>query len=135
MKKIHPKMKVLERSQHFSHYKSMGIFPDAQGQLIVREPVIGLTKWLRPNGLKVCSYVEKCAEFKNQTLKNLAGTQKCYVQQSSPRGMQYLKIALKWEVPLQVYNLKHVTLVVKCKIWQQTMFNIKIKIRHAKDAF
>ena len=33
MKKIHPKMKVLERSQHFSHYKSMGIFQDAQGQL------------------------------------------------------------------------------------------------------
>ena len=34
MKKINPKMKVLEWSQHFSHYKSMGIFPDAQGQLI-----------------------------------------------------------------------------------------------------
>ena len=33
MKKIHPKMKVLEWSQHFSHYKSMGILPDAQGQL------------------------------------------------------------------------------------------------------
>ena len=33
MKKIHPKMKVLEWSQHFAHYKSMGIFPDAQGQL------------------------------------------------------------------------------------------------------
>ena len=33
MKKIHPKMKVLELSQHFSHCKSMGIFPDAQGQL------------------------------------------------------------------------------------------------------
>ena len=33
MKKIHPKMKVLEWSQHFSHFKSMGIFPDAQGQL------------------------------------------------------------------------------------------------------
>ena len=33
MKKIHPKMKVLEWSQHFSHYKSMEIFPDAQGQL------------------------------------------------------------------------------------------------------
>ena len=29
--------------------------------LIVREPVIGLIKWLRPKGLKVCSYVEKCA--------------------------------------------------------------------------
>ena len=33
MKKIHPKMKVLEWSQHISHYKSMGIFQDAQGQL------------------------------------------------------------------------------------------------------
>ena len=33
MNKIHRKMKVLERSHHFSHYKSMGIFPDAQGQL------------------------------------------------------------------------------------------------------
>ena len=33
MKKIHQKMKVLEWSQHFSHYKFMGIFPDAQGQL------------------------------------------------------------------------------------------------------
>ena len=33
IKKIHLKMKVLEWSQHFSHYKSMGIFPNAQGQL------------------------------------------------------------------------------------------------------
>ena len=29
----HPKIKVLGWSQHFSHYESMGIFPDAQGQL------------------------------------------------------------------------------------------------------
>ena len=29
----HWKMKVLEWSQRFSHYKSMGIFPNAQGQL------------------------------------------------------------------------------------------------------
>ena len=35
--------------------------------ILVQEPVIGLIKWLRPKGLKVCSYVEKCAEFKNQT--------------------------------------------------------------------
>ena len=33
MKKIHWKMKVLEGSQRFSHYKSMVIFPHAQGQL------------------------------------------------------------------------------------------------------
>ena len=32
MKMIESKMKELEWSQHFSHYKSMGIFPDAQGQ-------------------------------------------------------------------------------------------------------
>ena len=33
MKKILWKMKALEWSQCFSHYKSMGIFPNAQGQL------------------------------------------------------------------------------------------------------
>ena len=33
MKMIHTKMKELECSQDFSHYMSMGIFPDAQGQL------------------------------------------------------------------------------------------------------
>ena len=33
MRMIESKMKELECSQNFSHYKSMGIFPDAQGQL------------------------------------------------------------------------------------------------------
>ena len=33
MKIIQSKLKGLESSQHFSHYKSMGISPDAQGQL------------------------------------------------------------------------------------------------------
>ena len=33
MKKIQLKMKALECSQYFSHYKSMGIFPGAQEQL------------------------------------------------------------------------------------------------------
>ena len=51
---------------------------------IVREPVIGLIKWFRPKGLKVCSYVEKCAEFKNQTLKKSAGTLKCYARRNTP---------------------------------------------------
>ena len=31
MKMIQSKMKALEWSQHSSHYKSMGIFPDTQG--------------------------------------------------------------------------------------------------------
>ena len=42
-----------------------------KAKFIVREPVIGLIKWLRLKGLKVFSYVEKCAEFKNQTLKKI----------------------------------------------------------------
>ena len=33
MRMIESKMKELECSQDFSHYKSMGFFPDAQGQL------------------------------------------------------------------------------------------------------
>ena len=33
MRMIDSKMKELECSQDFSHYKSVGIFPDAQGQL------------------------------------------------------------------------------------------------------
>ena len=39
MKKIKLKMKVLDCSQDFSHYKSMGIFPDAQGHLTLQSTV------------------------------------------------------------------------------------------------
>ena len=39
MKKIKLNMKVLDCSQDFSHYKSMGIFPDAQGQLTLQSTV------------------------------------------------------------------------------------------------
>ena len=39
MKKIQLKIKTLERSQDFSHYKSMGIFPDTQGQVTLQSMV------------------------------------------------------------------------------------------------
>ena len=39
MEKIKLKMKALDCSQDFSHYKSMGIFPDAQGQLTLQSMV------------------------------------------------------------------------------------------------
>ena len=39
MRMIDSKMKELECSKDFSHYKSMGIFPDAQGQLTPRSLV------------------------------------------------------------------------------------------------
>ena len=67
--------------------------------VLVRELVIGLIKWLRPKCLKVRSYVEKCAEFKNQTLKKIGWYTKVLCATEYPRGMQYLKIALKWGYP------------------------------------
>ena len=39
MRMIDSKMKELECSQDFSHLKSMGIFPDAQGQLTLQSSV------------------------------------------------------------------------------------------------
>ena len=45
MKTIHQKMTALEWSQYFSHYKSMGIFPDAQGQLTLKSLVGSCRIW------------------------------------------------------------------------------------------
>ena len=43
-------MKELECSEDFSHYKSMGIFPDAQGQILT--------------SIKGCSSIANLPEFK-----------------------------------------------------------------------
>ena len=83
-----------------------GVYPVG----IVQEPVIGLIKWLRPKGLKVCSYAEKCAEFINQTLKEIGCNTKALCATEYPRGMQHLKIALKWGTLAG----NHVISVVKC---------------------
>ena len=45
MRMIDSKMKELECSQDFSHYKSMGIFPDAQGQLTPQSLVLSGRIW------------------------------------------------------------------------------------------
>ena len=66
---------------------------------IIQEPAIGLIKWFRPKGLNVCSYVEKCAGFKKQTLKKIDWYTKVLCATEYPRGRQYLKIALKWGYP------------------------------------
>ena len=63
---------------------------------LVREPVILLNKWLRPKGLKACSYEEKYAEFKNQTLKNIGWYTKMLCAAEYRWGRQFLKLALKW---------------------------------------
>ena len=62
MKKIQLKMKALECSQDFSHYKSMGIFPDAQGQLtpqsLVRSCRISNSSEMLKVVLVTCKYEE-----------------------------------------------------------------------------
>ena len=63
---------------------------------IVREPAILLIKWLRPKGLKMFSYVEKYAEFKNQTLKKIGWYTKMLRATEYHGGRQILKLALKW---------------------------------------
>ena len=64
--------------------------------LLVREPAILLIKWLRPKGLKVYSYVEKYAEFKNQTLKKIGWYTKMLCATEYSEGRQFLKLAPKW---------------------------------------
>ena len=78
------------RAQEIFTFRRLSVFT-----VIVREPVIGLIKWLRLKGLKKCSYVEKCAEFKNQTLKKIGWYTKVLCPTEYPWGMQYLIIALK----------------------------------------
>ena len=57
--------------------------------IIVREPSIGLIMWLRPKGLKVYSYVEKYAEFKNQSLKIISWYTKLLCAMEYPWGDKF----------------------------------------------
>ena len=77
---------------------------------------------LRQKGLKVCSYVEKCAEFKNQTLKKIGWYTKVLCATEYP-GYAISQNSAKMGVPLNVYNINHVILIVKCKFCQQTIYN------------
>ena len=67
--------------------------------LLVREPAILLIKWLRPKGLKVCSYVEKYAEFKNQTLKKIGWYTKMLCATEYPGGRQFLSTEMGYPKP------------------------------------
>ena len=78
---------------------------DKDRSQIVREPVLGLIMWLRPKGLKVCSYVEKYAEFKNQTLKKIGWYTKVLCANRIPPGYAISQNSAKMGVPLQVYKL------------------------------
>ena len=70
MKKINLKMKVLEWSQHFSHYKSMGIFPDAQGQL-THMSLVGLCRISNPFEILWLSFLPARIKKKKLKMKKL----------------------------------------------------------------
>ena len=72
IKNIKLKMKALECSQDFSHYKPMGIFPDIQGQLTPQSMVrsgrilnLSATVWLSslPTKLKKIQLKMKALEW------------------------------------------------------------------------
>ena len=93
MRMIDSKMKELECSQHFSHYKSMGIFPDAQGQLtpqsLVRSGRISNTSkmlWMSslPASMKKIRSKMKVLEWSQAfSHYNLMGAIRCHGNQSS----------------------------------------------------
>ena len=83
---------------------------------------------MRPKGLKVCSYVEKCAEVKNQTLKKIGWYTKNAMRNGIPPEYAISQNSAKMGVPLQVYTLTKVISVVKCKFWQQTIYNDQCSI-------
>ena len=61
----------------------------------------------------MCSYVEKCAEFKSQTLKKNRLVHKSAMRDGIPPGYAISQKSAKVGVPLHVYNSNHVILVVK----------------------
>ena len=74
MKKIHPKMKVLEWSQHFSHCKSMGIFPDAQGQL-THKSLVGSCRISNPSEILYLSLLSAWIKKNKSNMKELEWSQ------------------------------------------------------------
>ena len=93
MKMIHTKMKELECSQDFSHYSSMGIFPDAQGELTPKSlvesgPNLNLSEilWLfsLPASMKeIRSKMKALACSQHFTHYNPMGAIRCHGHQSS----------------------------------------------------
>ena len=72
--KIHPKMKALEWSQYFSHYKSMRIFPDAQGQL-THKSLVGLCRILNPSKMLWLSWLPARIKKNQSKMKELEWSQ------------------------------------------------------------
>ena len=68
------KMKALEWSQHFSHYKSMGIYADAQGQL-THKFLIGSCRISNPFEILCLSLLPAKRKKKKSKMKELEWSQ------------------------------------------------------------
>ena len=74
MKTIHWKMKVLEWSQRFSRYKSMGIFPNTQGQL-THKSCVGYCPISNPSEILLVSLLPARMKKINSKMKALEWSQ------------------------------------------------------------
>ena len=74
VKKIHWKMKVLEWSQRFSHYKSMGIFPNTQGQL-THKSLVGYSPISNPSKILWLSSLPARIKKNQSQIKELEWSQ------------------------------------------------------------
>ena len=87
----------------------------------------------------MCCYVEKCAEYKTQTLKKNRLVHKSAMRNGIPPGFAISQNTAEMGVSLYFHNLNNVILVLKCKIKQQTIYNdpcsIQNRIRHVNEAF
>ena len=74
MKKIHWKTKVLEWLQRFSHYTSMGIFPNAQGQL-THKSFVGYCPISNPSEILLVSWLPARIKKNQSKMKELEWAQ------------------------------------------------------------
>ena len=74
MKWIHPKMQILKWSPNFSYYKSMGIFPDAQGQL-THKSLVGFCRISNPSEILWLSLLPARIKKNKSKIKELEWSQ------------------------------------------------------------
>ena len=81
MKKIQLKMKGLESSQDFSHYRSMGIFPDTKGQL-TPQSMVGSGQIVRDFIVVLVTCKNEEDPFKNEGARVFTTLYKCVFRRS-----------------------------------------------------
>ena len=93
MKKIQLKMKVLECSQDFFHYKSIGIFPDAQGQLTLQSMVGSGQSWNSSQTLWLSSLPAKMKKIRSK-MKALECNTTRFINFSDAQGQIILELVV-----------------------------------------